>query len=102
MGTLLIDLYKKSYGNQQKQFMDKIQSDVLDQGIKYAQWIRFSTKAQAMIEEKVKQQSKKSHDGQDKDEEDESGVGDEDGKKKKMKQTAGGGNGAIAVNNGYI
>merc|ERR1712061_949604 len=46
--SLLIDLYKKSYGNQQKQFMDKIQSDIIDQGIKYAQWIRFSTKAQAM------------------------------------------------------
>jgi len=54
--TLLIDLYKNSYGNQQKQWMDKIQQDILGQGIKYAQWIRFSTKAQAMIEMKVKQQ----------------------------------------------
>ena len=54
--TLLIDLYKNSYGNQQKQFMDKLQNDILEQGIKYAQWIRFSTKAQAMIEMKVKQQ----------------------------------------------
>merc|ERR1712157_627306 len=51
--TLLIDLYKESYGNQQKQFMDKIQNDLIGQGIKYAQWIRFSTKAQAMIEEKA-------------------------------------------------
>uniref|UniRef100_A0A7S0TBZ5 Uncharacterized protein n=1 Tax=Elphidium margaritaceum TaxID=933848 RepID=A0A7S0TBZ5_9EUKA len=54
--TLLIDLYKNSYGNQQKQWMDKIQQDIMSQGIKFAQWIQFSTKAQAMVEYKVKQQ----------------------------------------------
>ena len=58
--SLLIDLYKNSYGNQQKQWMDKIQKDIEDQGIKYAQWIKFSTKAQAMIELKVKQQQQQS------------------------------------------
>merc|ERR1712176_708361 len=63
--TLLVDLYKESYGNQQKQFMDKIQADILEQGIKYAQWIRFSTKAQAMIEAKVKQQQQQQHDDDD-------------------------------------
>merc|ERR1712130_953618 len=82
--TLLIDLYKKSYGNQQKQFMDKIQSDIIDQGIKYAQWIRFSTKAQAMIEEKVKLQNEtQNNDIND----NEDNIGDEDGKKNENKQT---------------
>merc|ERR1712187_463423 len=78
--TLLIDLYKESYGNQQKQFMDKIQADIIQQGIKYAQWIRFSTKAQAMIEAKVKQQNNASNDAQQDDDEN---VGDEDGAKNK-------------------
>merc|ERR1712130_554155 len=63
--TLLIDLYKNSYGNQQKQWMDKIQKDILEQGIKYAQWIRFSTKAQSMIELKVKQQQQQQHEDDD-------------------------------------
>merc|ERR1712176_1189399 len=97
--TLLVDLYKESYGNQQKQFMDKIQADILEQGIKYAQWIRFSTKAQAMVEAKVKRQNSTSHEQQQGDDEN---VGNNDETNKKdVKQTAGGPM-VQSCNNGYI
>ena len=55
---MLLDLYQNAYGQRQKQWMDKMQSDVLERGIKYAQWIRFSTKAQAMMEEKMAQRKR--------------------------------------------
>ena len=55
---MLLDLYQNAYGQRQKQWMDKMQNDVLERGIKYAQWIRFSTKAQAMIETKMAQRQK--------------------------------------------
>ena len=45
----LTDLYK-SYGHQQKSWMDNMQAQLSEKGVKLAQWIRFEKEAQKLIE----------------------------------------------------